>query len=60
MPWKVYTDGSQFCVHKLNEDGSKGEKVACHATKDKAEAQMRALYRSVSMNEMIRQRAKRA
>lgn len=44
MPWKVYADGNQFCVHKQNADGSKGEKVACHPSKEKADAQLRALY----------------
>lgn len=44
MPWKVFKDGGQFCVHKQNSDGSKGEKVACHPDEEKANAQLRALY----------------
>lgn len=44
MPWQVYKDGEQWCVHKLNDDGSKGEQVACHATEDMAKRQQAALY----------------
>jgi|KBSMisStandDraft_5_1062788.scaffolds.fasta_scaffold22502_3 hypothetical protein len=44
MPWKVFKEGSQFCVHKLNTDGSKGAKVGCHPTKDAALKQQKALY----------------
>ena len=43
MPWKVFKDGNQFCVHKVGSDGSKGKKVACHASEKKAEAQLTAL-----------------
>ena len=44
MPWKVFVDGNKHCVHKLNEDGSKGERVACHPNPKAAERHMRALY----------------
>lgn len=43
MPWKVYGK----CVHKLNDDGSKGELVKCHESSDKASAHVRALYANV-------------
>lgn len=43
MPWKVVGN----CVYKKNEDGSTGEKVKCHATRDEAVAHMRALYKNV-------------
>jgi hypothetical protein len=44
MPWKVFEQDGEFCVHKENPDGSKGAKVACHPTEEKAMAQMHALY----------------
>lgn len=45
MPYKVYEENGEYCVHKIADDGGKGEKVACHgADKDKAAAQVRALY----------------
>ena len=45
MPWQVYKDGDNWCVHKKNDDGSKGERVACHGQDEaKARSQMRALY----------------
>lgn len=43
MPWKVFEDGNQFCVHRVGGDGSKGKRVACHASRKKAEAQLTAL-----------------
>lgn len=44
MPYKIRQEGSQYCVHKENADGSIGEKVACHASQSMAEDQMKALY----------------
>lgn len=44
MPWKVFTDGSQHCVHKLNADGSKGERVKCFMSEKEATDHMKALY----------------
>lgn len=48
MPYKVYQDGDQFCVHKMNADGSQGETIpgGCHPTKEKAAAHARAMYAS--------------
>lgn len=43
MPWKAFG----LCVHKLNDDGSKGELVKCHESKPKASAHVRALYANV-------------
>lgn len=43
MPWKIKSKGSQFCVVKESD----GSEVACHPTKEKAEAQLRALYANV-------------
>lgn len=40
MPWHVVKDGEKFCVVK----DSDGKKAGCHATKDEANAQLRALY----------------
>ena len=54
MPWKVFetgTDDKKFCVHKLNDDGSMSEKVACHATMDAAKEQMQALYANMPEGE---------
>jgi hypothetical protein len=44
VPYKIYPSGDQFCVHKVNADGSMGEKVACHASQGEADAQLKALY----------------
>jgi HK97 family phage major capsid protein len=44
MPWKVFSEEGQFCIHKLNADDTPGEKVACHPTQAEADAQLRALY----------------
>jgi len=27
MPWKVFKENDKYCVHKLMDDGEKGEKV---------------------------------
>jgi hypothetical protein len=43
MPWKVFRDGENFCVHKLTPAGDKGERVACHETEEQADAQIAAL-----------------
>lgn len=44
MPWKIYEEDGEFCVHKLKSDGSKGEQVACHDDRDSALKQLGALY----------------
>jgi len=45
MPWKVFAKGDEFCVYKLTEAGDRtGEPLGCHPSKEKAMAQMRALY----------------
>lgn len=45
MPWKVIETDSKWCVFKLDADGNPdGESLACHATKDEANAQVAALY----------------
>lgn len=44
MPWNVFQDDGRYCVHKLNDDGSKGEQVACHDTEEQARRQVEALY----------------
>lgn len=43
MPWKVKGN----CVHKENPDGTVGEVVKCHKTRDEAVAHLRALYKNV-------------
>jgi uncharacterized membrane protein (UPF0127 family) len=43
MPWKVEKQGEQFCV----VNSQTGKTVHCHPTRDKALAQMRALYANV-------------
>jgi HK97 family phage prohead protease/HK97 family phage major capsid protein len=44
MPWKILERDDQFCVVK---DDEAEETVACHDSRAKAEAQMRALYANV-------------
>ena len=43
MPYML--DGN--CVHKKNADGSQGERVKCHSSRQKAEAHLKALYANV-------------
>ncbi len=47
MPWKIYRDGERWCVHKLNADDTKGERVACHDSEEAAMQQMAALHANV-------------
>jgi len=46
MPYKVFQDGDQFCVHKLNADDSMDERVkgGCHPTRAEAMQHKEALY----------------
>lgn len=44
MPWIIVKDDDRFCVHKKNEDGSAGEKIACYDNEEEAVARMKALY----------------
>ena len=46
MPYKVYKTGNRYCVHKKNENGSKGKRMGCHGSEEKARAQQKALYAS--------------
>lgn len=46
MPYKVYKTGGRYCVHKENQDGSKGKRMGCHDSPEKARAQQKALYAS--------------
>jgi hypothetical protein len=46
MPYQVYKSGEKYCVHKKNPDGSKGKRIACHDSENKAKRQMRAIYAS--------------
>jgi hypothetical protein len=64
MPWKVVQDTAkgQWCVHKMNADGSMGAVVHCHDTPEEAAAQARALYaseadgkKSLSFTKIIRE-----
>lgn len=47
MPWKKFKDGERFCVHKMMEDGSKGERIKCHPTEEEADDHIAALYANV-------------
>jgi len=47
MPYKVFG----LCVHKLNADGSKGERVKCHKTPAEAAEHVKALYANVKDSE---------
>jgi hypothetical protein len=51
MPYKVVKTGVQYCVHKKNTDGSAGKKIACHATRTKAHAQIAAIEASEKAKE---------
>jgi hypothetical protein len=45
MPWKVFKEGEEFCVYKIDAEGNKtGKSLGCHPTQEKARAQQRALY----------------
>ena len=48
MPYKVFADNDNYCVRKLNADGSEGETVpgGCHPTKAEADAHARAMWAS--------------
>lgn len=47
MPYKVFSTGGKFAVHKVDEDGKPvGKPIGTHTEKPKAEAQVRALYAS--------------
>lgn len=46
MPWKIYAEDGMHCVHKLNEDESKGKKVKCFESEKEAKNHMAALYAS--------------
>lgn len=58
MPWKVFKDGAQWCVHKLKDDGSKGEKVkgGCHPSKADADKHAKALHTNVEGAVHVQQR----
>jgi len=43
MPYKVKVKGDQYCV-VVSSGPKKGKEVACHASREKAVAQVRALY----------------
>lgn len=45
MPYEIRKAGNEFCVYKKD-----GAKVGCHASEDKAKAQMRALYANESID----------
>lgn len=44
-PYRVYEEGGQYCVYKLNMDGEPtGESLGCHESAEEAQAQVAALY----------------
>lgn len=46
-PWKVFSEGSQYCVYKLTDAGDKdGESISCHDLEPDANEAVRALYAS--------------
>ena len=47
MPWKVVAKNGEFCV-VVSEGPRAGSQVACHATREKALAQVKALYANTS------------
>lgn len=45
MPWATFKEGDEFCVYKLDADNEKtGETLGCHPSRNKAQAQVAALY----------------
>ena len=54
-PWHIEERGGEFCVIK-DADSSQ---VACHATREDAEAQLRALYASESSDEADSEKAEK-
>lgn len=52
MPYKTYQMDGQWCVHKLNDDGSRGERVESGCYDDEGEAQNRAAAMNASVNEL--------
>lgn len=45
MPWATFKEGDEFCVYKLDAENEKsGETLGCHPSRDKAQAQVAALY----------------
>lgn len=44
MPYKIVKSGNENCVHKINPDGSMGQKMGCHVSEDSAKQQVSALY----------------
>jgi hypothetical protein len=48
MPYKVFEENEKYCVYKVNADGEKSEKVACHDTEEKAKDQITAINMSES------------
>lgn len=46
MPYTIIRDGREFCVHKLEPDGSTGERIACHDSRKRAAAQIAAISAS--------------
>jgi len=53
MPYTIIKDGSQYCVHKKNEDGSAGERIHCHPTKQRAIAHLAALESNVDKSHVM-------
>lgn len=59
MPWKVFKKDNEYCVHKLNSDGSKGELVKCHPDKDSARDHQEALYVSENKEKGYKEQAEK-
>jgi hypothetical protein len=43
MPYTIVEEDGKYCVHKQNVDGSAGERIACHDTKQGAINQIGAI-----------------
>lgn len=52
MPFVIRREGSEYCVHKHNEDGSIGRSYGCHSSEEQAREQQRALYAAEGRGEM--------
>ena len=51
MPFRIRKIDDEYCVLKIEEDGSDGESSGCHPTQEEAEAQLTALNVNVTAEE---------
>jgi len=54
MPWATFEKNGEYCVYKLDADTREktGESLGCHASREKAQAQVAALYANADEKSM--------